>query len=363
MLKFLIVGSGFFGSVCARELTDAGHYCLVIDKRSHIAGNAFTETIDNIHIHKYGPHIFHTNNDTIWKWINRYITFNNYQLNPIANYDNKLYPLPFNMFTFNKIWGINTPDEAKQIIEKQKYNGPIRNLEDQALSLVGSDIYYKLIREYTIKQWGTDPKNLPASIIKRLPVRFSYNNNYFDDKYQGIPIGGYTELFNNLLDKISVELNNDFFDLSDDFKNSFDYVIYTGPIDRFFNYKYGKLNYRSLSWKTFILENTDNYQGCAIMNFTSLKQKHTRCIEHKFFDLQSNQKSTIISFEYPEQFDYNNEPFYPINDVNNNSIYDQYYQETKKFKKIIFGGRLAEFKYYDMHQIIGSALQKIKNYV
>lgn len=359
-MKFLIVGAGFYGSVCARELTDKGHTCLVVDKRNHIAGNAYTSENEGIHVHQYGPHIFHTNNLNIWQWVNRFAAFNNFQLNPVANYKGQIYSLPFNMWTFNQMWGVGTPEEAKNIIDQQKYNGEIKNLEDQALSLVGIDIYNKLIKGYTKKQWGMHPRDLPSFIIKRLPVRFTYDNNYYYDRYQGIPIGGYTQMFKNILSGIDVKLQTDFFSLPQSFLDNFDKIIYTGPIDLYYNYKYGDLEYRSLRWYNEYLD-TENLQGCAIMNYTDSKTPHTRSIEHKYFDYQ-NQKKTIVSYEFPETYKRGMEAFYPINNKQNQDIYMLYKEKTKQEKRVIFGGRLAEYKYYDMHQVIGAAINKIKEF-
>ncbi len=308
-MKFLIVGAGFYGATCARQLTDQGHTCLVIDKRNHIAGNAYTSNYNNVHVHQYGPHIFHTNSLDIWQWVNRFASFNNFQLNPVANYKGEIYSLPFNMWTFNQMWGVGTPEQARHIIESQRHNGEINNLEEQALSLVGKDIYKKLIKGYTKKQWGMHPRDLPAFIIKRLPVRFTYDNNYYYDRYQGIPIGGYTQMFNNILSGINVKLQTDFFSLSKDFLNNFDKIIYTGPIDLYYNYMYGDLEYRSLRWYNEFLEQ-DNFQGCAVMNYTDENTPHTRCIEHKYFD-DHNQKNTVISYEFPEAYKRGSEAFYP----------------------------------------------------
>lgn len=357
-MKFLIVGAGFYGATCARELTDRGHTCLVIDKRNHIAGNAYTSNHDDIHVHQYGPHIFHTNNLDIWKWVNRFATFNNFQLNPVANYKGQIYSLPFSMWTFNQMWGVKSPQEAKELIESQRYKGEINNLEEQALSLVGKDIYTKLIKGYTKKQWGLHPRELPAFIIKRLPVRFTYDNNYYYDRYQGIPIGGYTQMFNNILSGIKVKLQTNFFSLSKDFLKNFDKIIYTGPLDLYYNYKYGDLEYRSLRWYNEFLD-TDNVQGCAIMNYTDSSTPHTRCIEHKYFDYQ-NQSKTVVSYEFPEEYKKGSEPFYPINNEKNQEKYKLYKRETEKEPNVIFGGRLAEYRYYDMHQVIGSALNKVE---
>ena len=353
---YLIVGSGFFGSICARELTNAGYKCLVIDKRNHIGGNCYTENKDNINIHTYGPHIFHTSNEEVWKWINQYAEFNNYINTPVANYKGEIYSLPFNMWTFNKLWNVTHPDQAKVIIAEQsnEIEEPT-NLEEQAIKLVGKDVYEKLIKGYTAKQWRKDPKELPASIIKRLPVRFTYDNNYFNDKYQGIPIGGYTQIFEKLLNGIDVKLGVDYFK---DELPEHNKVIYTGPIDKFYNYQFGELEYKS----TFFDHRkvmTDNYQGCAIMNYTDIDTDYTRIIEHKYFE-KSQSEVSHITFEYPQEYKADKtDPYYPVNDFENNSKYQKYKELADSEKNIIFGGRLAEYKYYDMHQVIESALKCI----
>jgi len=353
---YLIVGSGFFGSICARELTNAGYKCLVIDKRNHIGGNCYTETKDNINIHTYGPHIFHTSNEEVWKWINQYVKFNNYINTPVANYKGEIYSLPFNMWTFNKLWNVTHPDQAKAIIAEQsnEIKEPT-NLEEQAIKLVGRDVYEKLIKGYTSKQWRKDPKELPASIIKRLPVRFTYDNNYFNDKYQGIPIGGYTQIFEKLLDGIDVKLGVDYFK---DELPEYNKVIYTGPIDKFYNYQFGELEYKS----TFFDHRKvmmDNYQGCAIMNYTDIDTDYTRIIEHKYFE-KSQSEVSHITFEYPQEYKADKtDPYYPVNDSENNCKYQKYKELADSEKNIIFGGRLAEYKYYDMHQVIESALKCI----
>ena len=355
---YLIVGSGFFGSICARELTDAGYKCLVIDKRNHIGGNCYTECIGDINVHTYGPHIFHTSNKEVWNWINQYVKFNNYINTPVANYKGEIYSLPFNMWTFSKLWGVTHPDQAKAIIKEQsnEINEPT-NLEEQAIKLVGKDIYEKLIKGYTTKQWRKDPKELPVEIIKRLPVRFTYDNNYFNDKYQGIPIGGYTQIFEKLLDGIEVKLDTDYFqDLLPKHNN----VIYTGPIDKFYNYQFGKLEYKSTQFDHKMIL-TDNYQGCAVMNYTDIDVDYTRIIEHKHFE-NSSSEITWITYEYPVEYTPElTEPMYPVNDKENNFKYSQYKNLANQEKNIIFGGRLAEYKYYDMHQIIESALNVVTN--
>ena len=356
---YVIVGSGFYGAVCAFELTQQGKKVCVIEKRDHIGGNCYTEEIEGIHVHKYGPHIFHTNNDKVWHWINQFVDFHQFQLNIVANYKGKLYPLPFNMYTFNKMWGVVTPEAAKQRIESQKFEGTPTNLEEQAKALVGEDIYEKLIKGYTQKQWMKPAKLLPKSIIKRLPVRYTYNNNYFNDKYQGIPIGGYTQIFERLLEGIEVFTNTDYFDKKDFWDGLGDKVIYTGPIDLYFDYKYGDLEYKSLHWMNKMYKSKDNYQGCALMNYTDEETPYTRIIEHKHFDNQ-NQKGTYVSWEYPQPYERGVEPYYPVNDKTNNEIYQKYKKLADSQDKVIFGGRLAEYKYYDMHQVIASALKKVE---
>ena len=360
MIKYdyLIVGSGFFGSICAYELNKKGYKVLVIESRDHIGGNCYTENKDDINIHVYGPHIFHTSNDEVWKWINQFVSFNNFTLRPVANYKGEIYSLPFNMWTFSKLWNITHPDQAKRIIKGQsEHIGEPTNLEEQAIKLVGTDVYEKLIKGYTAKQWRKDPKELPASIIKRLPVRFTYNNNYFNDKYQGIPIGGYTQIFEKLLEGIEVKLGIDYFK---DELPKHDKVIYTGPIDKFYNYQFGELEYKTTKFEHKRLEEDDDYQGVAVMNYTDEEIPFTRVIEHKHFeDVKSD--STWITFEYPIEYKAEStEPMYPVNDTENNSKYQKYKELANQEKDIIFGGRLAEYKYYDMHQVIGSALFAVK---
>ena len=351
---YIIIGAGFFGAICAYELTKQGKLVLVLEKRNHIGGNCYTENVQDIEVHKYGPHIFHTNEKWIWDWINQFAEFNNFKNSPISNVNGKMYSLPFNMYTFNQLWGVSTPEEAQVKIEEQKYKGPITNLEEQALSMVGKDIYEKLIKGYTEKQWGKKCTELPPSIIKRLPVRFTWDNNYFNDKYQGIPIGGYTQIFEKLLDNIKVLTNTDFFENRKFYEDISHKIIYTGPIDKFFNYKFGQLEYRSLSWQEIKTPN-NNFQGNAVVNYTDLETPYTRILEHKWFDYQ-NQTNSIISLEYPQDYNGNNEPYYPIRDDNNISCYLQYKKLADKQKKYIFGGRLGTYMYYDMHQVIAQAL-------
>lgn len=354
LYDFLIIGSGIFGSVCAHELTKKGYKCLVIEKREHIGGNCYTEKIENINIHKYGPHIFHTSNEKVWSYMNQFIKFNTYRHHVVANYKNEIYSLPFNMFTFNKLWGVITPKQAKEKIESQKYLGEPKNFEEQAILNVGQEIYEKLIKGYTKKQWMRDPKTLPSSIIKRIPVRFTYDNNYFFDKFQGIPENGYTEFFEKLLKGVKVKLQVDYFSNREYYDNISENIIFTGQIDKFFNYKFGDLEYRPLEFHHEIHE-TENYQGHSIVNYTEEHVPYTRIIEHKHFE-NSLSDVTIVTKEYPVDWGKNKDPYYPINDEKNNSIYSQYLQESKNLPNVFFGGRLAEYKYYDMHQVVESAL-------
>jgi UDP-galactopyranose mutase len=355
---YLIVGAGFYGAICAYELNKAGYSVLVIDSRDHIGGNCYTKKRDGINIHEYGPHIFHTSNEEVWSWINQFVAFNDFSLRPVANYKGEIFSLPFNMWTFSKLWGITHPDEAKNIIaEQSKEILEPKNLEEQAIKLVGKDVYYKLIKGYTEKQWRKDATELPKEIINRLPVRFTYDNNYFKDKYQGIPIGGYTQIFEKLLDGIDVKLKTDYF--IDDLPNH-NKVIYTGPIDKYFNFKHGKLEYKTTVFehKKFDIE---NYQGTVMMNFTDKEIPYTRIIEHKHFEKEESQV-TWVTWEYPTEYEAGKtEPYYPVNDSYNNSIFFKYFTEASKLKNIHFGGRLAEYKYFDMHQVIEAALLFIKN--
>jgi len=352
MYDYLIVGSGFFGSICARELTDRGKKVCVIEKRDHIGGNCYTSNKDGINIHQYGPHIFHTSNKKVWKWINQYAKFNDFKLSPVANYKGEIYSLPFNMWTFNKLWGVTTPEQAKERIKETSidFKNP-KNLEEQAIKLVGIDIYTKLIKGYTEKQWRKDAHNLPKEIIKRLPVRFTYDNNYFDDEYQGIPIGGYTQIFEKLLKGIDVRLDTDFFNSELPIHSN---IIYTGPIDRFFDYKYGELEYKTTRFEHKKL-NTSNYQGTVVMNYTDKEVPYTRIVEHKHFE-STISDVTWVTWEYPiEYIASKTDPYYPVNDKVNNEKYNKYKNLASKEKNTYFGGRLAEYKYYDMDEVIESA--------
>lgn len=354
MYDYLIVGSGLFGVTCARKLADEGYSVCVIEKRSHIGGNIYTENIEGINIHKYGPHIFHTNSEEIWNYVNKFADFNNFVNTPIAKFKNEIYSLPFNMFTFNKMWGVETPEEAKKIIEKQRFKGEPKNLEEQALSLVGKDIYEKLIKGYTEKQWGRKCSELSIDIIKRLPVRFTYNNNYFNSKYQGIPIGGYTKMIEKMLENIEVKLNTDFFDNKEFWKTQARKIIYTGPIDAYFDYSLGCLEYRSLKFESEILD-VSNFQGVAVVNYTDAEIPFTRICEHKHFEFGESDK-TVITKEFSKEWNINEEPYYPINNKKNLELLKKY-QELAKKENVIFGGRLAEYKYYDMDKVIENALK------
>ena len=355
---YLIVGAGLYGSICARELTNRGFKVLVVDRREHIGGNCYTKEVEGIHVHEYGPHIFHTNDLRIWRWINQYADFNTFKNTPIANYKGQIYSLPFSMYTFNQMWGVTTPEEAQAKIEEQRYKGPITNLEEQAMALVGKDIYEKLIKDYTTKQWRKDPKELPASIIKRLPVRFTWDNNYFNDQYQGIPIGGYTQIFERLLMNIDTKLGVDYLQHRDELDAMASKVIYTGPIDAFFDYEYGELEYKSTRWENQLMDQA-NYQGIAVMNYTSSDEEYTRVIEHKYFDDQ-NQQKTYVSWEYPQPYNRDVEPFYPVNDEPNNEVYMKYKAMASAVDYVHFGGRLGTYKYYDMHQVIAQALKDLE---
>jgi UDP-galactopyranose mutase len=356
---YLIVGSGLFGCVFAHEAKKRGKSCLVIDKREHPGGNIHCDEVAGINVHKYGAHIFHTNDKAIWDYVNSFVEFNRYTNSPIASYQGKLYNLPFNMNTFYQLWGVRTPEEAKEKISEQisalNITNPA-NLEEQALSLVGVDIYEKLIKEYTEKQWGRPANELPAFIIKRLPVRFTYDNNYFNDKYQGIPIGGYNKLIDGLLKDIDVKLNIDYFADRESWNEMAENVVFTGKIDQFYDYRFGYLEYRSLRFEHEHLD-TDNYQGNAVVNYCEKEVPYTRIIEHKHFEF-GTQPTTVVTKEFPEEWSLEKEPYYPINDDKNTSKFKEYQALANDEKNVIFGGRLAEYRYYDMHQIIGSALKK-----
>ncbi len=359
---YLIVGSGLFGSVFAYEANKKGKKCLVIDKRPHIGGNIYTENIDGINVHKYGAHIFHTSNEEVWKYINQFAEFNRYTNSPVAIYKDELYNMPFNMNTFNKLWGVKTPQEAKAKIEEEKKEAGIttpKNLEEQAISLVGKSIYEKLVKGYTEKQWGKKATELPSFIIKRLPVRFIYDNNYFNDRYQGIPVGGYTAIIEKMLNGIDIKLNYDFFEHREELENVAEKIVYTGQIDEFYNYKYGELEYRSLRFETEVL-NMENYQGNAVVNYTDYEVPYTRIIEHKHFEYNTSPK-TVVTKEYPDSWTKGKETYYPINDEKNNSLYEKYAELTKENPNIIFGGRLGQYKYYDMDKVILEALNCAKS--
>ena len=359
---YLIVGSGLFGSIFAYEANKRGEKCLVVEKRSHIGGNIYTENVDDINVHKYGAHIFHTSNKKVWEYINQFAEFNRYTNSPVARYKDELYNMPFNMNTFNKLWGVITPDEAKAKIEEEKKEAGIiepKNLEEQAISLVGKTIYEKLVKGYTEKQWGQRATELPSFIIKRLPVRFIYDNNYFNDDYQGIPIGGYTQIIEKMLDGIEVRVNTDYLEHKDELENIVDKIVYTGQIDKYYDYCFGELEYRSLRFETEELDK-DNYQGNAVVNYTEYEVPYTRIIEHKHFEKIKNYDNTIITREYPDKWDKTKEPYYPINNDRNNGLYAKYKELADKDSKVIFGGRLGQYKYYDMDKVIEEALNCVK---
>ena len=357
---YLVVGAGLYGAVFAYEAKKKGKTCLVIDKRDHIAGNIYCENVSGINVHKYGAHIFHTSDKKIWEYVNQFAEFNNYINSPVARYKNELYNLPFNMNTFSKMWNIATPQEAKDIIASQIADLNItepKNLEEQALSLVGKDVYEKLIKGYTEKQWGRDCKDLPSFIIKRLPLRFIYDNNYFNDRYQGIPIGGYTKIVEKMLDGIEVRLNTNYLDNREEFDAMADKIVYTGMIDQFYDYKLGVLEYRSVRFETEELP-MENYQGNAVVNYTEREVPYTRIIEHKHFEF-GKQPTTIISREYSSEWKKGDEPYYPVNNDKNNALYQQYKELADKEHKVIFGGRLGGYKYYDMDKVIEVALDVV----
>ena len=359
---YLIIGSGLFGSVFAREMTDNGYKCLVIEKRNHIGGNVYTSNKEGINVHEYGAHIFHTSNEKVWNYINKYAKFNRFTNSPIANYRGELYNLPFNMNTFHEMWNIKTPQEAISIIENQKKEAGIKNpknLEEQAISLVGKDIYEKLIKGYTEKQWGKKCTELPSFIIKRLPVRLTYDNNYFNDLYQGIPIGGYTQIIEKLLEGIEVKLNTDFFNDREKWENIADKILFTGMIDQYYDYSYSELEYRGLRFESETLD-IDNYQGNAVINYTDSETPFTRIIEHKHFE-GSNSPKTIITHEYPQNWERGMEAYYPVNNDKNNKLFDKYQKLAENEENIIFGGRLGMYKYYNMDQIIDEALKLVES--
>ena len=367
MYDYLIIGSGLFGSVFARQAADAGKKVIVIDKRPNIAGNVYTEKVEGINFHKYGAHIFHTNNTEVWNYVNRFATFNRFTNSPVANYKGELYSMPFNMYTFNKMWGVVTPEEAAAKIEEQKkeITEEPQNLEEQAISLVGRDIYEKLVKGYTEKQWGRDCKELPAFIIKRLPVRLTFDNNYFNALYQGIPIGGYTKLVENLLEGIEVRLNEDYLEDKEKWNAMAEKVVYTGAIDAYFDYTLGNLEYRSVRFENEILD-MPNFQGNAAVNYTDRETPWTRIIEHKWFEFGKDENGndlpkTIISKEYSSEWKPGDEPYYPVNDKKNGELYQKYKALAEKEENIIFGGRLGEYKYYDMDAVIASALECARN--
>ena len=367
MYDYLVVGAGLYGAVFAHETKAAGKSVLVIDKRPNIAGNVFTEKIEGINVHKYGAHIFHTNNAKVWNYINRFATFNRFTNSPVANYKGELYSMPFNMYTFNKMWGVVTPEEAAAKIEEQKkeITGEPKNLEEQAISLVGRDIYERLVKGYTEKQWGRDCKELPAFIIKRLPVRLTFDNNYFNALYQGIPVGGYTKMVENLLEGIEVRLNEDYLTKKQEYDQLAEKVVYTGAIDAYFDYCLGNLEYRSVRFENEVLD-IPNFQGNAAVNYTDRETPWTRIIEHKWFEFGKNEDGndlpkTVISREYSSEWKPGDEPYYPVNDEKNSNLYREYRKLTDAEKKVIFGGRLGEYKYYDMDQVIAAALERCED--
>lgn len=358
---YLIVGAGLYGAVMAHELKKKGKRCLVIDRRSHIAGNVYCENVEGINVHKYGAHIFHTSNKKVWEYINQFAEFNNYINSPVAIYKDELYNLPFNMNTFSKMWGIKTPKEAKEKIARQVAETGItepKNLEEQGLSLVGRDVFEKLVKGYTEKQWGRDCKDLPAFIIKRLPVRFTYDNNYFNDRYQGIPVGGYTKIVEKMLEGTEVLLNADFFEFKKKNPDLADKIIFTGMIDEYFDYRLGALEYRSVRFETEVLD-CDNYQGNAVVNYTEREVPYTRIIEHKHFEF-GQQEKTVISREYSSEWTVGMEPYYPVNNEQNNQLFEQYKELASKEENVIFGGRLGDYKYYDMDKVIEAALAAVE---
>ena len=364
--EFLIVGAGLAGATIAHELTKNGKRCLLIDKRHHLGGNIYCEVIEGINVHKYGAHIFHTSNKHVWDFVNSFVEFNRYTNSPVANYKGELYSLPFNMYTFNKMWGVVTPEEAAAKIEEQKkeITGEPKNLEEQAISLVGRDIYEKLVKGYTEKQWGRDCKDLPAFIIKRLPVRLTFDNNYFNALYQGIPMGGYTKMVENILDGIEVRLNTDYLEHKEELDALADKVVYTGPIDAYFDYKLGTLEYRSVRFENETLDKP-NFQGNAAVNYTDRQTPWTRIIEHKWFEFGKDEEGndlpkTVISREYSSEWKPGDEPYYPVNDEKNTALYAKYKELAEKEENVIFGGRLGLYRYMDMHHVVDAALQAVR---
>lgn len=357
---YLIVGAGLFGSMFAYRAHKAGKTCLVIDRNSHIGGGCYTERVNGINVHKYGPHIFHTSNKEVWDFMNSLAPFNDFINSPIACYKGKRYNLPFNMNTFHQLWGVNTPDEAKTIIEKQRAEyadiEEPKNLEEQALKLAGRDIYETLVKGYSEKQWGMKATEIPAFVIRRLPFRFEFNNNYFNDTYQGIPMGGYTGIFEKLLNGCEVKLDTDYFSDREYFDGLAQKTVYTGQIDAFYNYRFGELDFRSLRFEHKVLEGVKDFQGNAVVNYTEAEVPYTRCIEHKHFEF-GNQPDTVITYEYSRKWEKGAAPYYPINNDRNNDLYAKYAELAAKEKNVIFGGRLAEYKYYDMHQIVEKVLK------
>ncbi len=358
---YLIVGAGLYGACFAYFALRQGKSCLLIDKRPHVGGNLYCEEVEGINVHKYGAHIFHTSNREVWDFVNSLVEFNNYVNSPVANYEGKLYNLPFNMNTFHQLWGVVTPLQAREKIRQQREEAGIVepvNLEQQAISLVGKDIYEILIKDYTMKQWGRKCAELPAHIIRRLPVRFTYDNNYFNDRYQGIPIGGYNRLFDKLLEGCEVKLGADYFDDRELYDSMAEKIVYTGPIDQFFDYCYGKLEYRTVRFEQEILDE-ENHQGVAVMNYTDAETPYTRIIEHKHFEF-GQQPKTVISREYSSEWNDSSEPYYPINNESNNSLYLKYKELADRQENVLFGGRLAEYKYYDMHHIVEQVIELFK---
>ena len=359
---YVLAGSGLFAGVWAYLAKKQGKTCLVVEKRNHIGGNIYCEDIENIHVHKYGAHIFHTSNREVWDFVNTLVEFNRYTNSPVANYKGEMYNMPFNMNTFSKMWGISTPQEAKEIIAKQRetVTGEPKNLEEQAIRLVGVDLYQKLVKGYTEKQWGRDCKELPAFIIKRLPVGYTYDNNYFNDLYQGIPIGGYNVMIDKLFEGCDIETGVDYLEHKEHYDSLGEIVVYTGTLDSYYQYCFGKLEYRSLKFETEVLD-MENYQGVAVVNYTDRETPYTRIIEHKHFEF-GTQPKTVITREYPADWQEGMEPYYPVNDEQNQKLYEQYAKLAVEEKNVVFGGRLAEYKYYDMDKVIESALKRAKEF-